>query len=511
MKKWWVKALLLAVVVLAALWLTILGSAVRSRNKVEEYKDQLRAAGEKLKIEELIPPRLPPGKNSAEVARNAISRLSSSWGILGSNPPPAMRLIEPGRAMAGWQQPEIRSWDATNTWEEVELELAERADALDSLRNLPDHPQFDFEPDYSLGPNIRLPLLAGTKNLVQPLSAAVLFELHRDDPLSATTNLHTMLALVNGLNNEPILISQLVRAAMAAIAFSAQWEWLQATNLADADLALLQRDWTALEFVKPMEAGLIMERAMIPMSYQHWRTSNAPPVWPTFSPAAGARGSGSWLGSLNDAVKSAKSGVAFSIWRASWSQTDELSILKGIQALIETSRQIQTNGAFKDALAEQNRRFKALGLDKRNDNWLRDTLDDDMRQMLGTPESLSKALNRVLAIEISRQMAITAIALKRHTVRHGAAPADLHALVPAFLPAVPRDPVDGLPLRYRSNADGTFVLYSIGEDGVDDGGDPTPVPPTRSRDLRRGRDFVWPQPATGEEIRIWEEKPASEK
>ena len=33
--------------------------------------------------------------------------------------------------------------------------------------------------------------------------------------------------------------------------------------------------------------------------------------------------------------------------------------------------------------------------------------------------------------------------------------------------------MDGQPLRYRRNADGTFLLYSVGENGKDDGGDPS--------------------------------------
>ena len=36
-----------------------------------------------------------------------------------------------------------------------------------------------------------------------------------------------------------------------------------------------------------------------------------------------------------------------------------------------------------------------------------------------------------------------------------------------LLASVPLDAVDGQPLRYRRNADGTFSLYSIGENGVD--------------------------------------------
>ena len=45
----------------------------------------------------------------------------------------------------------------------------------------------------------------------------------------------------------------------------------------------------------------------------------------------------------------------------------------------------------------------------------------------------------------------------------------LSDLVPTFLEEVPTDPFDGIPLRYKQLIKG-YLLYSIGEDGVDDGG-----------------------------------------
>jgi hypothetical protein len=70
-------------------------------------------------------------------------------------------------------------------------------------------------------------------------------------------------------------------------------------------------------------------------------------------------------------------------------------------------------------------------------------------------------------------MTLAAIALRRFQLRHGQLPPSLEALVPEFLPAVPYDCMVGQPLRYRLKADGGYVLYSVGEDGKDDGGDPS--------------------------------------
>jgi hypothetical protein len=52
--------------------------------------------------------------------------------------------------------------------------------------------------------------------------------------------------------------------------------------------------------------------------------------------------------------------------------------------------------------------------------------------------------------------------------------------------------MDQKPLKYRKTENG-FVLYSVGEDGRDDGGDPTQVQSLeKDYELWTGRDAVWP-------------------
>ena len=87
--------------------------------------------------------------------------------------------------------------------------------------------------------------------------------------------------------------------------------------------------------------------------------------------------------------------------------------------------------------------------------------------------------------------------------------------MPEFLSAVPLDPVDGEPSRYKLNSDGTFLLYSIGENGKDDGGNPSLVKDAEGSSLNwlnpRALDWVWPQPATEEEIQAYYKNISSRK
>jgi hypothetical protein len=63
----------------------------------------------------------------------------------------------------------------------------------------------------------------------------------------------------------------------------------------------------------------------------------------------------------------------------------------------------------------------------------------------------------------------TLLALERFRDEQGTWPARLEELIPKLIQAVPLDPHDGKPLRYKKLPDGV-VVYSVGPDGIDDGG-----------------------------------------
>ena len=113
-----------------------------------------------------------------------------------------------------------------------------------------------------------------------------------------------------------------------------------------------------------------------------------------------------------------------------------------------------------------------------------------------------------LIAETEERVVVTAIALKRFQLKHGKLPEALAELAPDYLTTVPIDCFDGKPLKYHTNGDGTYLLYSVGEDGIDDGGDAgTPSGKVASWAWMRSRDWVWPQPATPAEVQFFLEHP----
>lgn len=74
---------------------------------------------------------------------------------------------------------------------------------------------------------------------------------------------------------------------------------------------------------------------------------------------------------------------------------------------------------------------------------------------------------------------LVSLALRAHKLHKGFYPTTLQSLVPEFLHSVPMDPFSGTqPLQYSSFA-GSYTLWSIGPDGVDDGGKAIPWPAGR--------------------------------
>jgi len=486
----------------------------QARWAVARYERQLQDAGETLALTPLLPPPVLPERNGALLFSQARLSGGSDTNLLNKNPPVAMLLVAPGKAMIGWAQPDVRA-DTTNQWSEIEAALAQYDDSLDVVREAVGRPVFDFQLDYRQGFDLLLPHLAPLKRATQLLTADTLCALHRGDVATGTTNVESMLALVKATAEERLAISQLVRIAMAAIAMSATWELLQAPGLGEDQLAAVQRGWVGLRFVEPTEDALAADRALSLMTLKRMRNSSA-----QFRRVAAMAGPGSRNPTLafgnmvEQFLEETAAGAKEATWRFSSSYPDQLRALKGYQALLESFRAVRAGQPFVPTFGPLQERLTELGLrhGEEESGPRFSGLDSGLRSLFSDSVlSLSRVLNRVFSAEAARALTVTALALKRYQLRHGQYPAQLSALVPEFLPAPPRDPADGKPLRYRLNLDGSFLLYSIGDDGTDHGGDGSPIGKYQTLGWQKGRDLVWPCPATPEEISAYRQKQASKR
>jgi hypothetical protein len=488
---------------------------------VNRYKAELKAKGEPMELAQVIPPPVPSEQNSADALREADASFNEAFGadksLLETNYVSGMKMVAPATAMVRWQQPDIRDFDGTNSWENVTAAVVQNAKAFALLQRIIEKPAFGFQIQYDRGVadlNFTNFYLSQSKRQVQRLEAAVLSDLHRGDTAAAMNNLRAMLALVKAMSDERFEISQLVRIAMASFALNASWELLESTNLTEEQLAALQHDWMSLDFIRGYENALTMERATGEITLTKWRSSNAE-LQHYFDIGRAAEESLNGPGAEETFFDKTKMATKAFLWRYWWSYSDELRYLKGYQALLDTPRFAETNHSFKAALDDQAIKLNALGIDKLGDGFeeLLHPEKMDMHAMLSQSVlSLSGVIRKVMRVEVAKQTIITAIALKRYQLKHGKYPVTLDSLMPKFLASIPLDPVDGEPLRYRLNADGTFLLYSIGENGKDDGGDPSLQKGVESSSFNwqnpHALDWVWPQPATEVEIQTYYEEQA---
>jgi hypothetical protein len=422
-----------------------------------------------------------------------------------------MQMVAPGKAMAAWLQPEVRGYDysgngMTNSWEDFDADVALHRPAMELLKEVFSRPRLDFALDYKKGAYLALPHLADFKRTAQVLSAATVSDLHHGDTGAAATNLCTLLALVRGNHDEPLAISHLVRIAMVAIAESPTWELLQATNATDAQLALLQTNWEQMEFLNAVEKAVAAERAFLKDSVEKARADGAEfdRMMGSFggSGSAPARFKWSWnLDELGDSLKYSSGKI---LWRTSWSYTEERHFLQADQIVLETLRAMETNSQFlKLPYDAMQGKLSTLGLTNAGAALFRALKIPDFGEML-EPGFMGSMILKAIRIEAARRVIVAAIAVKRFQLQHGKLPETLGELASEFFPSVPVDPYDGKPLRYHPNADGTFLLYCVGEDGVDDGGDPSLAAGASSVLIywqgSHVRDWVWPQAATPGEI-----------
>ncbi len=84
--------------------------------------------------------------------------------------------------------------------------------------------------------------------------------------------------------------------------------------------------------------------------------------------------------------------------------------------------------------------------------------------------AIGKAMQRSAHAQSEVDQIRIACGVEQYRIQHGKLPADLAALTPEYLEALPKDPVSGADYNYVVENGTSFAIYSFGADGGDDGG-----------------------------------------
>jgi hypothetical protein len=255
----------------------------------------------------------------------------------------------------------------------------------------------------------------------------------RGNAEEAVESTEANLALARAIDHQPTIVDHLLRIAIIGIATSDVEFLLDRSELSEEQLARLQRRLQAVEIRSGFTTSLLGERGIGYHEFHQFPSGTAPRIATAAQPMAGGK-----------------------LTRPA----DCRFYLEMLQEYIDASRQPfpKSINASKQIAA----RVQTVGHSTNPLERMRYVLS--MEVVPGTEAAVTASARG----QAMRDLTLVAIAARRYQLKHGEFPRDLQALS-EFLEIAPIDPYDGQPLRLIRK-DGELVLYSVGQDGRDDGG-----------------------------------------
>lgn len=269
------------------------------------------------------------------------------------------------------------------------------------------------------------------------------------------------------------IVRKVLEMGMLSFAFNESlWEILQSPNLTEADLLRLQQILERNDMVSSMLVPMEAEAARMPQIYRDAiRSRKTPALLDASATLPGVFGNELLVSLRNE------------LWPTVWAQGDLARTLHSWRMSITIARELADSRNW----SSQREKIEKLKLASSSyDSW---RFPASELTGAGYTDGMLKAAIRS---QIRFEQAKAAVGLARYKLANSRYPAHLDQLVPHYLPSLPHDWYDGQPLRYRPLEDGSYLLYSIGEDCSDDGGDATAASGTGIRKPQT-RDTVWPR------------------
>ena len=349
--------------------------------------------------------------------------------------------------------------------------LSKYDSAIEELRQASKQPSSRFPLNYvSDNPGtILLPHLASLKRAAQMLQLRAIAELQLGQTEKALDDIKLALRLADSIRTEPILISHLVRIAMVNITLQPIWEGLAEHKWSDAQLVELDSELAKLDFLP--DYGTAMRGEMVlcqegiidylrrhpeqisDMSYDGDSTQPSPAI------------------SISYLIPSG------------WFYQNQFRcsrfMVQQYLPLADLEHRIISPASLRHANAALDLEFRHVSAYNRLEAMFLPTFGG--------------AVKRFAYAQTSVDLARVAIALeRRYRLAHDEYPEALDTLLPQFMEKLPHDIINGQPLHYRRTSDGQFVLYSVGWNETDDGGEVGRIK-YGTPDISEG-DWVWRYP-----------------
>lgn len=419
------------------------------QNRLEKLNSEIRSKGQPVTLQELDKwyPEVPAPDNAADVYQMSFREYSKEPSdkklilICGLATTPPLGDPIPEDVLKASSEHLEKNREA--------IQLLQKAAAMDKCR---------YNVDLKMGFYALLPHLSPIREGARLLSLESLMEMEKGNCDKAVEAAVSGLKVPRSLKDEPYLISYLVMIACESIALS-NIEWIiNRGSLSDSQLSELSKCIIESEknCVNSLEIALAGERVS-------W--TNTP------------------LENFFD-----------NVYGSSTSSTPENLLARFFYSFYSISG-LDTLNKIKYA----DRMGELMEISKRPYNKSKlDTFETRISKLpmfyflvkMGFP-SLTAVVTKKTNVEMSRQTTLAGLAVERYRLKHGKLPESLSELVPEFLPSVPIDPFNGNQLIYKKGEvllekllpgeDPSFgkygnitkkgyVIYSVGQNGLDDGG-----------------------------------------
>ena len=458
------------------LMLAVLEENIRGKHAWLKHRHELEAAGEKLDLADLLPPPVPDESNFALTPlfkplyeftppqgregivwrdTNGIARLN---GISATLPVPGDRKTGMGTLEKGTfaDLNQCRDFYRGNTnypqanagatpAETILTALGKFEPEIKELREAATaRPYSRFPIQYGHQPSweILLPHLAHLKGLTILMCIRATAELEAGKAPAAFDDLSLAMRFSDSVSNEPILIDHLVRLATLGIDLQAIREGLVRHAWSDAELQKFENHLRRINLLEEYKLSMRGERALGVGGLDYLRRNgmNAKQMGYTDDDGRGRLAGGFGL---------MTSGFFYQNMLTISRMHDEYTL----NAVNEKEHRVHPE--FCD------------GFIKAVEKLPRTPYTIFARMLL---PAVSKAVSKSARMQFYVDATRVGCAIERYRLANGHLPQNLQELSPKYVDSVPNDLMDGNALKYKPDGKGGYIVYSVGWNSTDDGG-----------------------------------------
>jgi hypothetical protein len=355
---------------------------------------------------------------------------------------------------------------------DVLLALSKYDSDIEELRQASQLPysRFPLEYDKDNPCMVLLPHLNALRGCARVLQLRAIAELELGQTEKALADVKLMLRLVDAIRTEPVLISHLVRIAIVDSVNQPIWEGLAEHKWSDAQLVELDRELAKLNFLSDYKLAMRSELVFQGGIFDYWRR-HPEQLLNMYGEGGPSR------------TVLARARIVLHLIPSGWFYQNQLRcarlMVEHYLPIADLNQGIISPAATRRAGAAVEADTKHLS-------------PYNVFERLLLP-ALGAATKKFAYGQEAGDLARVGIALERYRLAHGEYPESLNALAPQFIAKLPHDVINGQPLKYRRTDGGQFVLYSVGWNEKDDGGE-VGLGESGAVDISTG-DWVWKYPA----------------